>query len=383
MENSCFIRCRWPQNGSERRRILGRDVVSNRMEVEASMPAASVLPPEPAPPQVIHSCPNCSHWLSEGTLACPDCQTLTYGQHLSSLAAEAQALERQGQWPEARDRWRSALQWLPEGTSQAQNIHQHIQSIDERLQAEDDKRARWTKRLGPFAPIVFFLLKAKTYFFLILKMKFLLGIFSFFGLYWLLFGWRFALGFTASIFIHEMGHYVAVKRRGLKADLPIFFPGLGAYVRWYSLGVSKPDLAAIALAGPLFGLLTAVACLSVAWFGHSQLFLVLANVGAWINFFNLLPILGLDGAQATYALSRMQRGLIAATCVIFFALTFSGEIGGDHNQWIFLIVGGGMIWRCFTNDEPEAGDTKTFAIFQALVILLGFLLYLTPVGGIR
>ena len=345
--------------------------------------SATVLPPEPVPPQAIHSCPSCSHWLPDGTLACPDCQTLTYGQHLSALAAEAQALERQGQWPEARDRWRSALQWLPEDTRQAQSIHEHISGIDNRLKAEDDKRARWTKRLGPFAPIAFFLLKAKTYLFFLLKMKFLFGIFSFFGLYWLLFGWRFALGFTACIFIHEMGHFVAVKRRGLKADLPIFFPGLGAYVRWYSMGVSKPDLAAIALAGPLFGLLTAVACLGVAWFGHSQLFLVLANVGAWINFFNLLPILGLDGAQATYALSRMQRGLIAATCVIFFALTFSGSIGGDRNQWIFLIVGAGMLWRCFTNDEPEKPDTKTFAIFQALIILLGFLLYLTPVGGIR
>ena len=347
------------------------------------MPAATVLPPEPAPPQTIHSCPHCSHWLPDGTLACPDCQTLTYGQHLSTLAAEAQSLEHEGKWAEARDRWRSALRWLPEDTRQAQGIHQHIQSIDSRQQSEDDKRARWTKRLGPLAPLVFFLLKAKTYLFLAFKLKFLLGIFTFFGLYWLMFGWKFALGFTACIFLHEMGHFVAVKRRGLNADLPIFFPGLGAYVRWYSMGISKPDLAAIALAGPLFGLFTAVACLAIAWFGHSILFLVLANVGAWINLFNLLPILGLDGSQATYALSRMQRGLIAGTCVLFFALTYAGNLTSDRNQWIFLFVAGGMLWRCFTNDEPENPDTKTFAVFQALVILLGFLLYLTPAGNIR
>lgn len=347
------------------------------------MPAATVLPPEPASPQTIHSCPNCCHWLPDGTLACPDCHTLTYGQHLSTLAAEARTLEQEGKWSEARDRWRSALRWLPQDTRQAREIDDHIQSLDSRLQAADDQRARWTKRLGPLAPVAFFLLKLKTWFFLLFKVKFLLGIFSFFGLYWALFGWKFALGFTASIFIHEMGHFVAVKRRGLKADLPIFFPGLGAYVRWYSMGISKPDLAAIALAGPLFGLFTAVACLAVAWFGHSTLFLVLANVGAWINFFNLLPVLGLDGAQATYAMSRMQRGLVAATCVLFFVLTYSGSVGSDRNQWIFLIVGGGMLWRCFTNDVPEEPDTRTFAIFQALIILLGFLLYLTPVGGIR
>ena len=36
--------------------------------------------------------------------------------------------------------------------------------------------------------------------------------------------------------------------------------------------------------------------------------MVLVYVGAWINFINLLPVLGLDGAQATFALSRLQRG---------------------------------------------------------------------------
>jgi Zn-dependent protease len=163
----------------------------------------------------------------------------------------------------------------------------------------------------------------------------------------------------------------------------MFFPGLGAYVRWYSMGVSRQDLASIALAGPIYGLAAALLCLALAAWGHSQLFLVLANVGAWINFFNLLPVLGLDGAQATYALSRMQRALVAATCVLFFGLTWTGDLTSPGNQWVFLIVGVGMLWRCFTNDVPEKPSTRTFVIFQALVIVLGFLLYLTPVAGLR
>lgn len=122
---------------------------------------ATVLPPEVAPPDVIHSCPSCSHWLPDGTLACPDCQTLTYGQHLSQMAANAQQLEAEQKWLEARELWRSALVWLPEGTRQALSIQQHIASIDQRLKAEDDTKARWTKRLGPLAPIGLFLLKFK------------------------------------------------------------------------------------------------------------------------------------------------------------------------------------------------------------------------------
>jgi len=294
----------------------------------------------------------------------------------------AQEMEQEQKWPEARARWESALQWLPGETQQAASVRQHVAQIDARLKAAEDQKARWTRRLGPFAPIALFLLKIKSFFFILFKLKFLLSMFAFFGIYWALFGLKFAAGFTAGLLIHEMGHYIAVKRRGLKAELPMFIPGFGAYVRWYSQGISREDLAAIALAGPLFGLTVALAFL-VMWFAwHAQIFIVLAYVTAWVNFLNLVPVLGLDGAQATFALSRMQRGLIAATCILFFALTVSGgNLMGDSTQWIFLIVGLCMAWRCFTNDEPEKASTTTFAYFQALVVVLGLaLLYTCPLA---
>ena len=351
------------------------------------MSTATTISAEPAPPPEIHSCPSCSHWLPDGTLACPDCNTLTYGRYLRELAGSAQQFEQQGKWAEARERWNSTLKWLPGDAEQAAGIQQHIAQIDSRIRAEEDRKAKWTKRLGPFAPIALFLIKIKSAIFLLFKLKFLLGILGFFGIYWALFGWKFALGFTLSIFVHEMGHFVAVKRRGLKADLPVFFPGLGAYVRWYNQGVSVDQLAAIALAGPLYGLAAALACLAIAWGTHgrtSVLFEVLANVGAWINLFNLIPLLGLDGDQATYALSRMQRGLVAVTCFIFFGLTASAEVSsgytGTHIEWVFLFVGLGMLWRClFSNDTPEKPHTATMVYFLGLILALGFLLLRTPV----
>ena len=118
---------------------------------------------------------------------------------------------------------------------------------------------------------------------------------------------------------------------------------------------------------------------------------MLANLGAWINLFNLFPVrlfgIALDGAQAVYALSRIQRGLIAATCLLFFALSATGATGGDlvgpNTVWTFLIVGLGMVWRCFTNDTPERAGTKSFVYFQALVLMLGFLVLLTPLPNGR
>ena len=340
------------------------------------MSSASAIPSLPAPPATIHNCPSCSHWLPEGTLACPDCQTLTYGQYLSQLAFEAQQLEQQQKWAEARAMWERALMWLPVETQQAVSLTQHIGQIDARLRAEDDRKAKWTKRLGPFAPVALFLMKIKSFLFLAFKLKFLLSFLAIFGLYWAIWGWKFAAGFMACIFVHEMGHFIAVRRRGLKAELPIF--GLmGAYVRWYGQGVSREDIAAIALAGPLFGLTASLACYAVYWEMHWPLALVLANVGAWINLFNLLPLLGLDGAQAVLALSQMQRALLAGTCLLFFALTLGPTLSYDRAQFVFLIVGLGLLWKVFTRDMPETGDVRTFAYFQGLVILLGAVLVYT------
>jgi Zn-dependent protease len=338
------------------------------------------LPPDlNAPPATVHSCPSCSHWLPEGTLACPDCKTLAYGRFLQEVAAAAQHAEGEGNAIRGRELWQKALAWLPADAQQAASIREHLATIDARAKADDDRKARWKKKLGPLAPFALFLLKIKTWFFVLLKLKFFFSIFAFFGLYWALFGWQFALGITVSIFLHEMGHYVAVKRRGLKADLPFFMPGLGAYVRWYSQGVSREDLAAISLAGPLFGLGTALASYGLYWQTHATIFLVIANVGAWINILNLAPVFGLDGAQATYALSRLQRILIVATCIIFFGLTASGtDLTSPNNHFIFLIVAAGMAWRCFTRDLPEEPHTGTLTYFLALFLALGMLLHLTP-----
>ena len=301
---------------------------------------------------------------------------------MSQIAASAQQMEQEQRWVEARDRWRSALRWLPEQTQQAASVREHMAKIDARLKAVDDKKAKWTKRLGPFAPIALFLMKIKSGLFLLFKLKFLLSFIAFFGIYWALFGWQFAAGFVVCLLIHEMGHYVAVRRRGLKAELPVFLPMMGAYVRWYSQGVSLEDLAAISLAGPMYGLMAALACYGLFLSTHLPIFMVLVYVGAWVNFLNLLPVLGLDGAQATFALSRLQRGLIAATCFVLFSLTISGgDLFGQTTQWIFLIVGLGMGWRCFTRDEPEKPSTRTFLYFQTLIVVLGAIVFKTQFAG--
>ena len=323
-------------------------------------------------PEPVYSCPNCRHWLPEGTLACPDCATLAYGPHLNRIGAAAAAAEKEGKLNDSRALWTEALSWLPNDAAQAEQIRQHIGTLGSRQATADDRRARWTKRLGPFAPILFALAKFKSALFLLFKLKFLLGFVGFFGLYWALYGSKFALGFTLSILVHELGHYIAVRRRGLKADLPMFLPGLGAYVRWYNQGLPLPALASIALAGPLFGFFAALACVGLLLTTHQPVFQALAYTGAWVNLLNLIPVLGLDGAQATYALSRLQRGLMLAACVVLFALM---------HEFVFLFIGLGMLYRMFTNDAPAQDSNRTLAAYLGLLFILGAFLYIVPNPG--
>lgn len=326
----------------------------------------------PLPPEPVYSCPACQHWIAEGVLACPDCGTLVYAEYLNQIGAAASQAESEDRLDDARALWRSALEWLPQDATQAEQIRQHIGTLEGRQHAVTERQARWKKRLGPLFPVFVLLAKLKSAFFLIFKLKFLLGFVGYFALYWALFGWKFALGFVLSIVIHEAGHYVAIRGRGLKADLPVLLPGLGAYVRWYNEGLSLPDLASIALAGPIYGLCAAFACLGLYAWTHQPVFQALAYTGALINLANLIPVFWFDGAQATFALDKLGRGLVLATCVVLFALMREG---------IFLFLAAGMTWKMFTQDTPEENSTRTLVIFVALLIVLGSFLYLVPNPG--
>jgi Zn-dependent protease len=328
-------------------------------------------------------CSVCQAELRSGDLACPRCATLVHRDRLDAISKAALELERTatqqepGPLAEARELWRSALPLLPREATQADWIRQHIKALDTQLAgyektAELDspkQKPNWTKRLGPLAPIAVLLAKLKSFFFILLKLKFLLSFALFLGVYWSLFGPWFGAGFAIQILIHELGHVFAVKRQGLKADLPVFLPGFGAYVRWQGFNISVERRAEIALAGPLFGLFAAAGCMGLYMYTQRPVFAALAHAGAWLNLLNLIPVWMLDGGQAAHALSRLQRGLLLVSSVVFFALT---------DQKVFLLVAAGMVYRLFTKDVPEEPSTRTMVFYMALLFLLGALLKVIP-----
>jgi Zn-dependent protease len=117
------------------------------------------------------------------------------------------------------------------------------------------------------------------------------------------FGWAYAVGFVALIFVHEMGHYVAARRRGLAVGMPTFIPFVGAWIALRDLPHDAETEAYIGLAGPLVGSVGALVCFYLARSMHSPLLLALAYSGFFLNLFNLIPLSPFDGGRVSAALS--------------------------------------------------------------------------------
>lgn len=119
------------------------------------------------------------------------------------------------------------------------------------------------------------------------------------------FGWRYAAGFIALIFVHEMGHYIAARQRGLDVGAPTFIPFVGAWIQLKELPHDAETEAYVGMGGPLLGTLGSLACYFYARDGGADVRWVMAVAysGFFLNLFNLIPVSPLDGGRITAVLS--------------------------------------------------------------------------------
>jgi Zn-dependent protease len=139
------------------------------------------------------------------------------------------------------------------------------------------------------------------------------------GAYSLIWGWKFAVGFVALLFVHEMGHYIQLRREGVKPSGMLFIPFLGAVVGARSLGGSALAEARVGLAGPILGSLGAAAVAVAGFAADSDLLKAMAFTGFFLNLFNLLPVVPLDGGRAMAAMAPWMWfvGLAAMITLVF------------------------------------------------------------------
>jgi Zn-dependent protease len=303
-------------------------------------------------------------------LVCGACHALIHAGQLESLAADARLHEQRREIGAARDDWSAALELLPPESTQAEWVRNNVRRLDALAASTEPSASRhaWAKKLGPFAPIIVLLANAK-FLLALFKLKFLLSLGTFVAFYWALYGAKFGIGFAVLILVHEMGHYIDIKRRGLPAEMPVFLPGLGAYVRWSALGVTAQTRAFVSLAGPLAGAVGAAVCALLWLQTGDSLWRGLASATALLNVLNLIPVWVLDGGQAVAALDKTERIVLSAAAVLLAAL---------FSQPLFLLVAAGAGYRVFTKDLPAVPSPAATAYYLVLLAALGVLVKLAP-----
>jgi Zn-dependent protease len=265
-----------------------------------------------------------------------------------------------GQLHAAREHWTAILPLLPTDAPERAAVLREIASIDAQLAPK--RKSDWKKRLGPVGVALAAIVKYGSI--LLTKGKFLISILSFVGVYWALFGWWFAVGLTGSVLLHEMGHYLAVRRFGFAAELPMFLPGFGAFVKWRGANVDENIRAQIALAGPLFGLLSGLLSYGVFLMTGHGVWLAVAQFAGWINLLNLLPVFIFDGAPAMSALAAQGRwAVLLVSAVLFFTL----------KEFLFLLLALCVAYRLWKRDFPAEPRHGIAYYFVAMVIGNGFL----------
>jgi Zn-dependent protease len=218
-----------------------------------------------------------------------------------------------------------------------------------------------------------FATKAKVLLLLGLKLKYLTTAASMIvsiGAYTLLWGWHFAALFVLLLFVHELGHAIALRREGIPTSPILFVPFLGAVIGMRGMPRNAWVEAKVGLAGPLLGSAGAGVTLLLAHLMHSQLLEAVAFTAFFLNLFNLLPVVPLDGGRAAAALHPLV-WLAGLAGLAGLAVWHPNPI-----LFLFLIIGGMEAWkriRAWRSGDPSAHAYYDITKHQRIAVAVVYL----------
>lgn len=322
-------------------------------------------------------CAGCGAPLPPEALSCPACQQLVHADPLRQIADQARSAETAGDKQGALIAWKSALPMLPADSVQRRSIEKKVTELRGQIEAASgNKQSLWKRGSAGLGPVALMIWKFKTAALLVLtkgklvllgltKISTLLSMFASIGVYWALFGWPFAVGLVLSIYVHEMGHVIALRSFGIPAGAPMFIPGFGAIIQMRGLAISPVEDSRVGLAGPIYGCAAALFCLAAYYVTGAPIWRAIAHLGAVINLFNLIPVWQLDGARGFHSLTSFQRKTIAGTALVLWLAT---------SEVMLLFIAGVGCYRLFTRDAAETPDNTGWMQFAALLVVLSAIL---------
>ena len=154
----------------------------------------------------------------------------------------------------------------------------------------------------------------------------------------------------------------------------MFIPFLGAVVMAKSMGDDAGAEARVGLAGPVLGSIASLVPLGIYFATGDDFWRALAYIGFFLNLFNLLPVLPLDGGRAMAALSP-RIWILGIVALVALTIIYPNPI-----MLLILLFGGFETWRRFKDRGTEAAiafhtvPTKTrvlvAAVYVGLIVLL-------------
>jgi Zn-dependent protease len=125
----------------------------------------------------------------------------------------------------------------------------------------------------------------------------------------------------------------------------------------------------IGLAGPVYGFGAALVSLGLYYSTGAKIWAAIANFGALVNLFNLIPVWSLDGSRGFHSLTRLQRGIVLGAAAALWMWT--------SNPMLFLVAAGAT-YRMFTRDWQVEPDRPGLAVFVGLLAALAAVGALAP-----
>ena len=171
--------------------------------------------------------------------------------------------------------------------------------------------------------------------------------------YAFVYGWKYAAGFVVLLLVHEMGHYVAARQRGLDVGAPTFIPFVGAWIDLKDLPHDAETEAHVGLGGPLLGSVGALAVYFLAQGDGATWLLAVAYAGFFLNLFNLIPLSPFDGGRITAVLSPRIWLLGVPILVALFFWRPSPML------LLMAVLAAPQVWKAWTFD-PNGEEARTY-----------------------
>jgi Zn-dependent protease len=320
------------------------------------------------------ACPQCQVDVPPDSLVC-HCGALVHAEELKRLHVEALRLADEGALMDAAKLLAECLTLLPKASRQHTIIENRLAKLSACIAAEPPGAF---EPEPPFVPQNTALLLVKGLFRPATLVSCVIWVGA--AYYVLNIKPQHAIALAGMLYIHEMGHVVAMNLLRIPFSWPVFVPLLGAFVLRKRHKVSARDRVLISLCGPLLGLLAS--CALIGWHHWiSQLPAVvprLAGINALINGLNLLPFWMLDGGHIADLSRRIDLFAAALLLGVAGVASMPGKTG-----WLIFLSGVTFVIRAALHKmliKDPASCTERAPIWSApaTAILLALSFWLLP-----